>query len=48
MFKRVNSEALAYQNVMGKKPDSIFDRETYQWMVDKSLPVEDYFKEATV
>jgi hypothetical protein len=43
MFKRINSEALSYINIMDKQPDSIFDPETYQRMQSKWLPVEAYF-----
>jgi len=48
MFKRINSEALSYNNIMGKLPDSIFDKATEQWMLSKNLPVNDYFKPSTL
>lgn len=35
MFKRINSEALSFINIMDKQPDSIFDQETYNWMLNK-------------
>lgn len=44
IFKRINSEALSYENVMSKKPQSIFDAETYKRMEQKNLPVQEYFQ----
>jgi len=44
IFKRINSEALSYENIMGKKPQSIFDLETYKRMEQKNLPVQEYFQ----
>jgi surface antigen len=48
IFKRINSEALSYQNVMWKKPASIFDWDTYNWMRSKWLPVDTYYASPTV
>jgi hypothetical protein len=43
LFARVNNEAQAFNNTMGRKPDSVFDPETYKRMMSKWVPVQQFY-----
>lgn len=48
LFWKINTEALAYSDVMGTKPKSIFTQDWYNFLVSKGLPVWSYFETPSI
>lgn len=48
LFWKINTEALAYYDVMWKKPDSIFTQWWYNFLESKGLDIGNYFESPSI